>query len=102
DEEKVNLEHVFPRNAKAEDWPAFKDVDPGEWSGRLGNLALLQKSKNTKIGNKPFSAKKPILAASVLLLTKMVGDEDDWTPETIQARQNELAALAVEVWPVEP
>lgn len=102
DEEKVNLEHVFPRNAKPADWPAFKDLDAGEWSGRLGNLALLRKSKNAKIGNKPFTTKKPILAASEIVLTKMVGDQADWTPTEIEARQAELAALAVEVWPVEP
>jgi hypothetical protein len=102
DEEKVNLEHVFPRNAKEEDWSAFDGVDRAEWSSRLGNLALLQKSKNIRLGNKSFAVKKPKLAESELLLTKMIGESADWTPEAIVERQTQLADLAIKVWPREP
>lgn len=102
DEEKVNLEHVFPRNARDEDWPAFVTVDNAEWSQRLGNLALLQKSKNAKIGNKAYSVKRPKLADSDLQLTRSIADEEDWTPGEIADRQEKLADLALEVWPREP
>jgi hypothetical protein len=44
------------------------------WSNRLGNHCLLKKThNNNKIGNKPWSAKKPILLASSLRLTKIAG-----------------------------
>lgn len=102
DEEKVNLEHVLPRNAKPEEWEHFKDVDRGEWASRLGNLVLLQKTKNLKLGNKAFSDKKPILLRSDLKLTKMVGEQDEWSPDAIAARQAELAGLAADVWPSGP
>jgi hypothetical protein len=90
------------RNAKNEEWPAFDGVDRGEWSRRLRNLALLQKSKNLRLGNKSFAIKKPKLAESDLLLTKMIGEKDDWTPDTVRERQTELAELAISVWPREP
>jgi hypothetical protein len=102
DEEKVNLEHVFPRNARDEDWPSFVGLDSGEWSQRLGNLTLLQKSQNARIGNKAFDVKRPKLAASKLRLTKMVGSEVIWTPTAIEQRQKSLAKLALEVWPRAP
>lgn len=102
DEEKVNLEHVFPRNPQAEDWPAFDGADPSEWAQRLGNLVLLQKSKNTRLGNKSFELKRAVLAASELRLTRTVGEVEDWRPDAIEMRQSALAELALEVWPREP
>jgi hypothetical protein len=102
DESKVNLEHVLPRNARPEEWPFFSGVDPGDWSQRLGNLTLLQKSRNTRLGNKPFEAKRAVLAASELCLTRSIGEVTDWAPEAIEARQARLADLAVTVWPREP
>jgi hypothetical protein len=84
---------------------------PADWGGeftaderrdylhRLGNLSLLQKSPNGRIGNKSFAVKKPILAASKFALTAQIGAEAGWTKETIKKRQEELATLAATVWP---
>ena len=62
-------------------------------------LALLQKGPNGKIGNKAFVDKKAVLKSSKFKLTKMIGQKAHWTPQTIDARQNQLATLAVKVWP---
>jgi hypothetical protein len=99
DEEQVNLEHVLPRNAKAGDWPLFPPQDIPQWVPRLGNLVLLAKGVNNRLGNKPFADKKPVLSASQLLGTQSAGQEADWTPEAIQRRQDSLARLAPSVWP---
>jgi hypothetical protein len=102
-EDKVNLEHVLPKGAAEGDWgKSFTSEERKDWVYRLGNLALLQKGPNGRIGNKPFTAKKPILAASALSLTKDVGAKMDWTPTEIRVRQAELAKLAVLAWPRKP
>lgn len=99
-EEQVNLEHVLPKRAKDADWGvAFTTDERKEYVHRMGNLALLQKGPNGRIGNKPFVDKKPILTASGYELTKEIGAEDDWTKQGIADRQVRLAALAVNVWP---
>lgn len=99
-EEQVNLEHVLPKRASAADWGTHFSADERrEYLHRLGNLALLQKGPNGKIGNKPFSAKKPTLSASGFELTKEMGTQANWTKATISSRQAALADLAVTVWP---
>jgi uncharacterized protein DUF1524 len=64
-----------------------------------GNLSLLPKGPNGRIGNKPFVVKKPILVKSGFALTAEIGAKGNWTKETIKKRQEQLAVLAVTVWP---
>jgi len=98
-EEEVNLEHVLPKRASAADWGSeFNADERREYLHRLGNLSLLQKGPNGRIGNKPFAAKKAILTKSGFALTAEIGGEADWTKDKIKERQARLAALAVKVW----
>lgn len=99
DEAIVNLEHVLPKNATEADWPAFPGELKKQWVDRIGNHALLQKTPNMKIGNKPFSIKKPRLEKSNFVLTKRISIAADWTPETIEKRQAEFATKVSLVWP---
>ena len=99
DEAQVNLEHILPRNAKEKDWPEFKKEEVASWSARIGNLTLLAVGPNGKIGNKAWSVKKPILAASKLKFTKAVGGNAKWTRAEITRRQRDLARLAIQTWP---
>lgn len=69
---------------------------------RIGNHVLLKKTENAKIGNKPWTAKKPVLGASSLKLTKAAATAAEWTPAAISARQKDLARLAVKTWPRKP
>jgi hypothetical protein len=99
-EDQVNLEHILPKRASASDWGAqFNTDERRDDVHRLGNLALLQKGPNGRIGNKPFSLKKPVLSASAFALTVEAGGEPDWTRDAIRERQKKLASLAVKVWP---
>ncbi|GIH97774.1 DUF262 domain-containing protein [Planobispora siamensis] len=98
DEAKVNLEHILPRNAKNGDWQSFDKDELEGMVHRLGNMALLSKGKNSKIGNKPFKDKLPIFAASEFLLTSSIARVPDWNAAQIEARQAAFAELAVETW----
>ncbi|MFT7601743.1 MAG: hypothetical protein ACI8TP_004704 [Acidimicrobiales bacterium] len=97
-ENEVNLEHVLPKSFVAEDWPTFDKESHGRFLHRLGNLCLLKRLENSKIGNEPFTVKKPILEASSLALTQSVGAHDDWTAVEIESRQVELAQICADVW----
>jgi hypothetical protein len=99
DEERVNLEHILPKTARQADWPQFSEDDAKAFVHRLGNLALLSKGPNGRIGNKPWAVKKPVLLKSQLRLTKAAGQETDWTKRVIQDRQVALARDAVKAWP---
>lgn len=102
DADQVNLEHVLPKNAREADWSQFTPDERKSYVHRLGNMALLKKSENSRIGNKPFIIKKPILEASALSLTQKGGAVTDWTPTAVDDRQRELADLAPATWPRTP
>ncbi len=99
DEGLVNLEHVLPQNASLGDWPGFNADNVSDYSKRLGNMVLLKKSENRRLGRRSFKEKKPKYAESSLRLTAQAGAKPRWTPKVIQDRQAELAKMAVEVWP---
>lgn len=99
DEEELNLEHVFPQNPQSGQWGEFTNDERPIWLHRIGNMALLQKGPNGRIGNKPWVDKKPVLSASNLSLTNEAGQESTWTKQVIDDRQQRLASLAVNSWP---
>ncbi|MFF2411376.1 DUF262 domain-containing protein [Streptomyces sp. NPDC058092] len=101
---EVNLEHVYPQNAAIGGWSQFITVSGNQdeadgWIYRIGNMVLLQASVNSNLGNKPFKNKAEVFKESQFALTHEVGVCPEWTPETIQSRQERLAALAVQTWP---
>ncbi|MEU1849733.1 DUF262 domain-containing protein [Streptomyces sp. NPDC019990] len=101
---QVNLEHVFPQNAKEADWEDFikksgDKQDAASWVYRIGNMVLLQTGVNSKIGNKSFAEKVEVFKASGFELTRKVGEKNEWTPDSIRLRQTVLAGLAVKTWP---
>jgi len=99
DVDAVNLEHVLPQRPDATEWPAFHQEDLGAWAKRIGNMALLRKSENKRIGNKSYPLKRPALAASSLKLTASAAKADEWSPQTVTVRQAHLAELALVAWP---
>jgi hypothetical protein len=70
DVRQVNLEHILPKSPKEGQWKSFTEEDQKLYVHRLGNMALLQKGANGRIGNQPWTVKKPILAGSALVLTR--------------------------------
>jgi len=100
DREELTLEHIVPRNPNMAEWPTFlTDEIITEYVPRLGNLALVPRTLNKSLGNRPFNSKRPVYLNAELKLTKDIANEQDWSPEVIERRQNELAKLALKVWP---
>jgi hypothetical protein len=72
----VELEHILPSKPKPENRAAFdKPDDYGQYVGRLGNLALLEKTINASINNGIFSSKKAAYTQSSFLLTKAIAEK---------------------------
>lgn len=103
DESDVNLEHVLPQNPSS-NWGHISAEDAQVYYNRIGNLALLQKTPNSKIGNTSPIDKQPTLSASEIRLTRMIGNEilatGTWNILQIKERQKKLAKLAVKAWSI--
>jgi hypothetical protein len=96
----INLEHILPEKPKPGEWQTFDAEQKALFTGRLGNLAILQRTPNSDIENKPFGEKSPIYGQSGYLLTKHISQYPDWTPSTVTDRQKYLASLAKTTWPI--
>jgi Protein of unknown function DUF262/Protein of unknown function (DUF1524) len=100
DTDAVSLEHVLPENPDS-GWGVAPDVAEAFYK-RMGNLALLSTPVNNddEVGNKAFVVKKPFLQAAPFKLTQEIAAYSKWGPEEIGKRQEALAKLAVETWPL--
>ncbi len=69
----------------------------------LGNLTLLTQSLNSSVSRGPFSGKRPAITQqsrlSLNAYFQRFSDDDVWNEETIIKRGEELADLAIRVWP---
>jgi len=90
----VNLEHIYPQNPAAR-WP-----DHDEWVSRIGNLTLMSRRLNAAQKNADFATKKPIYAASDLLITRELNNLNAWEPAAVDTRQNQMATDALAIWSV--
>jgi hypothetical protein len=64
-------------------------------AGPCGGLA----SQNSDLSSMTFDEKKAMYALSPMVLTKQIADLDEWTEDAIDARQEQLAQLAIKAWP---
>jgi hypothetical protein len=103
DESEINLEHVMP-DEPCEEWAHVSKHEVEAYGNMIGNLALMQASKNVIAARAKFQEKAPMFAQSKeLLLTEMIGTNfKSWGPKEIESRGKELAKYAPEAWPLEP
>ena len=100
----ITIEHVLPRNpAQNSDWMAnFTEDQRREWTGKLANLVLLSRHKNSGASNYDFERKKSEYFQSgevaTFALTSQVLTATEWTPPVLERRQQELIAKLKEVW----
>jgi len=83
----VSLEHIYPEKFDQH----WINIDM-KYIQNIGNLVLLDKGINSKIGNKKYGEKKKIiLEESTLLTTKEVFEEySKWNKENIEKRKKML------------
>lgn len=93
----VTIEHVMPQQPKPDSAWAKWVVSPQErasWVHRLGNLALLNRKKNSAAGNYEFDRKKQAYfskgGSCAFPLTTQVLQQSQWTVPVMEARQSEL------------
>jgi len=98
DPRAINIEHILPITP-GPGWEISSDLAAG-WYKRLGNMVLLDASKNVELGNKAFEDKKQALLASPYITTQWAGKCDKWGSHEITAHQKWLAQYAPEVWPI--
>jgi Protein of unknown function DUF262/Protein of unknown function (DUF1524) len=95
----INVEHILPINP-GDGWEHIHPETASTVYKRLGNMVLMQASKNSEIGNKAFHLKRPLFQSSPYLLTQMVGKKIHWDVTDIDERQVKLAEIAVKTWPI--
>lgn len=100
DSATFTVEHILPQNSDG-GWDQFSEIETDANIYRLGNMTLLETSLNRDIGNVAFETKLVAFADSMFETTKkIVVDNDDWTPQRINARQNAMAKVAISIWRV--
>jgi hypothetical protein len=100
DQDTITVEHVLPKNAPKGTWGNFEADDARRYLKRLGNLCLLQRSKNSNIDNDDFATKKRVFGGSPLVFTNQIEKIDDWSPVAVEARQRAMADMAIRAWPI--
>lgn len=94
----VSLEHICPTNP-SEGWEQFTDEDVESLTSRIGNMLLLETNRNRDIGNSPYSIKRQSYVESTYLVPRELAENcEHWTPDRIEARQQEMAKTATAIW----
>jgi hypothetical protein len=102
----LTIEHILPQNVSPESawleaWPS--DAQRQLWVHRIANLVPLTQKKNSQAQNFDFEKKKTTYFGgnknvSSYALTTQVLNTSDWTPDTIEKRQQQLLQVFAEHW----
>ena len=98
----MNIEHLLPQKPDPE-WN-LKRADIKDYVNLIGNLTLLSKKLNSKIGNGTIPNKIDELTNSKIPITEevvsnLIRDKFIWNEEKIFARQKQLGIIAYnEIW----
>lgn len=100
----ISIEHVLPQNPPQNsqwlEW--FSEEERLRHTHRLGNLVLLARKKNGQAGNFDFERKKNEYfqrnGVTHFPLTTQVVQYDEWTPEVVEERQEDLLERLRKVW----
>lgn len=91
--ENVDLEHIYPETANISDWP---NVVSNDLIVSIGNITLLDKETNSKIGNKSFLKKKEIVVneSPMISAKDLFKNKNEWNTDSIKKREADLASIA--------
>jgi len=66
----------------------------------IGNLTILEQTKNNEAADKSIEEKKIIYSTSKYAITRNITDPQ-WTSQNIRSRQAHLARLACGIWKIQ-
>ncbi|MDP9342996.1 MAG: DUF262 domain-containing HNH endonuclease family protein [Actinomycetota bacterium] len=100
--ETLTLEHVLPQSPKLGQWTQFTSDARTAYTYNLGNLLLIDgpSGANNQLGASTWPEKRALIRSwgDQTPLTTEAVTRRDWTPQTIERRNEALAALAVRAW----
>ncbi len=91
------IEHILPENGNENYVEDFPQSIHESFVYRIGNYTLLEDDKNRECEAKSFDYKKKVYQTSQYELSKKVL-ANDWTPNTLEKRQEDLAKYASSIW----
>lgn len=98
----VTIEHILPRTPDNDYWVSRFDDERWRdtWTNRMGNLVPLDGRKNYSVSNKPFNDKyeEYLRNKSDFPLVNELKEYDEWTPEHLQERHEQMKQEAKEIW----
>ena len=101
----ITVEHVLPQNPNEQsNWLVWfaAEGQHSAWVNRIGNLALLTRSKNSAAKNYEFEQKKDACfkknGISPFVLTTQIIQQEQWTPDVVSARQQQLMTTLQQHW----
>jgi uncharacterized protein with ParB-like and HNH nuclease domain len=98
----VSIEHILPQTPTDGYWTSRFDDERmrDDWTDRMGNLVPLDGRKNYQASNKPFDEKYEDYFAkkSDFPLVTELKDYEEWTPDDLRNRHQELRQEAVKIW----
>lgn len=96
----LSIEHIMPQTIT----PSWQEHLGDSWREThelklhtLGNLTLT--GYNSELSNGDFAAKRTLFLQSPIYLSRSITRFEQWDEEAIQQRGEELAELALQVWP---
>jgi hypothetical protein len=101
----ITIEHVLPQNPDpGSEWcGTFTSAQRTQWTHRLGNLVLLNRTKNPQAARFDFGKKKEKYfsgpgGVTTFALTVQVLRINDWTPGILTDRQADLINKLIAEW----
>ncbi|MGG7056176.1 DUF262 domain-containing protein [Nitrosomonas sp. ANs5] len=96
-----NLEHILPENPSPA-WSYIEESKQDRLIYRIGNMTLLEASRNRDLGNGDYATKRQVYRQSVFKTTQAVAENyDNWDEQKIESRQKQLALVAAGIWKID-
>jgi len=97
----ITVEHILPRTPQGRWLEIFSPSEIEKIVDKLGNLALLNKYRNSKASNYEFEKKKEKyfeVKRNPFAITTMLRDYDKWDMKSFERRHKELLNLALKIY----
>ncbi len=95
---KYSIEHILPEKP-SEEWAHVEDAKLDRLVYRLGNMTILETTRNRELGNAGYSQKRAAYEQSDIAITNKIAlHYDSWDEQKIEVRQGKLADIAAGIW----